>query len=166
MMEGQYRKNVGIVLCKKGKVLLFARADQEGFQWQFPQGGVEENENIVEAAKRELKEETGLSHVKLLYVMPESIKYDFPKKIVKNWNTNNPSKKSKYIGQDQQWVLFDFCGEDEEIDFFTHPEEIEFKAFKWADISEAVENVVCFKKEVYQKVSDCFKPFIEENKDE
>ena len=163
-MNEKYRKNVGIVVCKKGKILLFARADQKGFQWQFPQGGIEDNEDIVEAAKRELKEETGLSHVKLLKLMPESIKYDFPKEIVKKWNNN--SEKNIYIGQDQYWVLFDFYGKDDEIDFLTHPEEIEFKAFKWADISESVENIVSFKKEVYQKVSEYFKPFIEGKKDE
>ena len=156
-MIGKYRKNVGIVLCKGGKVLLFARADQPDFQWQFPQGGIEDHEDVIAAAKRELAEETGLNHIKLLAVMPGSIKYDFPQ-IFKKIRHKNP-----YIGQDQHWVLFEFLGNDTEIDFLTNPEEIEFKAFKWADMSEAVENVVAFKKQVYQQVADYFTPFIKEN---
>lgn len=162
-MNGKYRKNVGIVLCKQGKVLLFARADQKGLQWQFPQGGIEEDEDIVEAAKRELKEETGLSNVKLLHVMPKSIKYDFPADLMKKWNKNNPWNKNNYIGQNQSWVLFEFLGSDSEIDFLTHPEEIEFKAFEWADFSQAVASIVDFKKHVYQKVADCFEPFVKES---
>ena len=49
-MTKLYRKNVGIIVCRKGKVLLCARADQKDLQWQFPQGGIEKNEDIIEAA--------------------------------------------------------------------------------------------------------------------
>ena len=165
-MEKKYRKNVGVVVTKKGKVLLCARADQKKLQWQFPQGGMEAGEKIEEAALRELKEETGISSVRLRAIFPQAIRYDFPRELVKKWNDKNPFKKNNYAGQEQHWVLFDFYGKDKEIDFLTHPEEIEFKAFKWADISEAVESIVSFKKEVYQKVSEYFKPFIEEKEDE
>lgn len=162
-MDKKYRKNVGIVLCRNGKVLLFARADQKALQWQFPQGGLEANEDIVEAAKRELQEETGLSKVKLLHVMQEPIKYDFPQEMIQKWSKNNPWNKSGYVGQEQYWVLFEFCGSDTEINFLTHPEEVEFKDYKWTDISEAVKEIIYFKKQVYQKVADCFTPYILEN---
>ena len=161
-MSGKYRKNVGIVVCQKGKVLLFARADQKELQWQFPQGGMENAESVEEAALRELKEETGLKSVRLLCTMPKSIKYDFPKELMKKWKEDNPWKKNNYIGQEQWWVLFEFLGKDSEINFLTYPEEIEFKAFKWADISEAVEAVVSFKKETYKEVAAFFSPFIKE----
>ena len=165
-MSGIYRQNVGIIVCKKGKVLLFARADQKGLQWQFPQGGMEESESVEEAALRELKEETGLSNVRLLCTMPKSVKYDFPKELIKKWKEDNPWKKNNYIGQEQRWVLFEFLGEDSEVNFLTHPEEIEFKAFKWAEISEAVEAVVPFKKEAYEEVAAYFSPFIKEKTNE
>ena len=58
-MDYQYRKNVGIVVCKEGLVLMCARADSIEDHWQFPQGGIDEKEDIVTAAKRELFEETG-----------------------------------------------------------------------------------------------------------
>ena len=64
------------------------------------------------------------------------------------------------IGQEQYWVLFYFYGEDSEIDFATHPEEIEFKAYEWVDISEAPQRIVPFKKDVYQNVAKAFQPYI------
>ena len=60
-MSELYRKNVGVVVFNdKHKVLMCARADKPDLQWQFPQGGIEDGEDIVEAAKRELREETNL----------------------------------------------------------------------------------------------------------
>ena len=80
MTTNAYRKNVGIIVADKdGKVLMCARADQEDLQWQFPQGGIENGEDIVAAAERELHEETGISSVRLIGIMPEPLRYDFPK---------------------------------------------------------------------------------------
>ena len=80
MTTNAYRKNVGIIVADKdGKVLMCARADQEDLQWQFPQGGIENGEDITAAAKRELYEETGISSVRLVKVMPTTLRYDFPK---------------------------------------------------------------------------------------
>ena len=152
-MTEKYRKNVGIVVCKKGKVLLCARADSKGLEWQFPQGGIEEDEDIIDAAKRELYEETGITNIRLINKMPFSIKYDFP-----------DGYKSIYSfrGQDQHWVLFEFLGDDSEIKFDIIPECIEFKAFKWDNIEEAPKEIIYFKKDVYKKVAEYFKPFIEQ----
>jgi putative (di)nucleoside polyphosphate hydrolase len=150
-----YRQNVGIIVCRQGKVLLCARADQPDFQWQFPQGGMETGEDIITAARRELKEETGISSVRLIHKMPMALRYRFPAKC-------QHAHFAPYVGQEQHWVLFAFDGDDKDIDFTTNPEEIEFKAFEWADISEAPKRIVEFKRQVYQQVADYFTPFIQE----
>ena len=156
MTTEQYRKNVGIVVAdKEGKVLMCARADQEDLQWQFPQGGIENGEDITAAAKRELYEETGISSVRLVKVMPTTLRYDFPKNAQKRYG-------GLYKGQEQTWVLFYFYGQDDEINFLTNPEEIEFKSFEWVDISEAPQRIVAFKKQVYQKAAEYFAPYLKE----
>ena len=150
-MRKTYRKNVGIVVCKGGKTLFCARAKEKGFQWQFPQGGIEDGEDFIEAGKRELFEETGIKNVRLIATISEPIRYDFPKEI----------NRSQFKGQDQYWVLFEFLGDDKEIKFDTDPDCIEFKAFKWDKIDIAPDEIVYFKKDVYKKVVEIFKPFIE-----
>ena len=158
-MTGYYRKNVGIVVFnKEQKVLMCARADSQDFNWQFPQGGINQNEDIVDAAKRELQEETGITSVELVARIPKALRYDFPDYVLAKF------KKNKYIGQEQHWVLFYFNGDDSEIDFTTNPNEIEFKAYEWVDISEAPNRIVEFKKDVYNKIVKAFKPYIRAKK--
>ncbi|MDU5805491.1 MAG: RNA pyrophosphohydrolase, partial [Haemophilus parainfluenzae] len=54
-----YRPNVGIVICnRKGQVLWAKRYGQNS--WQFPQGGINDNESAEQAMYRELYEEVGL----------------------------------------------------------------------------------------------------------
>lgn len=60
--EGINRFVVGAIIGKDGKVLLLKRkaGDFMGGIFEFPSGKVEENENLIEALKREINEETGL----------------------------------------------------------------------------------------------------------
>ena len=54
-----FRPNVGIILCNDQRKLFWAkRIGQDA--WQFPQGGINENESPEEAMFRELGEEVGL----------------------------------------------------------------------------------------------------------
>lgn len=151
-MSDKYRKNVGVVVYKEGKVLLCARADKKDIQWQFPQGGIEDGEDFIEAGKRELFEETGIKNIRLIATISEPIRYDFPKKI----------DFIPFKGQDQYWVLFEFLGDDNEIKFDINPECIEFKAFRWDNIDVAPNEIIYFKKDVYKKVVTTFKPFVEQ----
>ena len=52
--------------------------------------------------------------------------------------------------------MFYFKGNDNEIDFCTNPQEIEFKDYEWVDIDEAPQRIVEFKKEVYLEVAKAF----------
>ena len=87
------RIGVGIVLLnKKNKVFVAKRIDNPKNFWQMPQGGVDLNEDFLEAAKRELKEETGIKSVKLIKELKEWMEYDLPKNLLgKIW-------KGKYRG--------------------------------------------------------------------
>ena len=73
-MQG-YRKNVAmVVLNKNNQVLLCRRKGTEN--WQFPQGGIDENELCEDAMYRELYEEVGLksTEVEILGKTREEIK--------------------------------------------------------------------------------------------
>ena len=60
------RNGVGIVLINKhNKVFVAKRIDNPKNFWQMPQGGVDEDEDLLTAAYRELKEETNLTPSKM-----------------------------------------------------------------------------------------------------
>ncbi|HMV45867.1 MAG TPA: NUDIX domain-containing protein, partial [Leptospiraceae bacterium] len=75
-----YRKNVGIVVFNsKGEVLVGRRVGPYRDNWQYPQGGIDEDEEPKQAAVRELYEEVGIKEVQFVYEAPKWISYDFPK---------------------------------------------------------------------------------------
>jgi 8-oxo-dGTP pyrophosphatase MutT (NUDIX family)/alpha-beta hydrolase superfamily lysophospholipase len=149
----RYRLNVGVVVFnREGKVWLGRRADDKGDRiWQFPQGGVDGKEELLDAARRELWEETGIRSVSLIARAPGWITYDFPEGFA-------GSKAMKgFAGQTQAWFAFRFEGEDSEIDLHAHP-PAEFDQWRWADLDEAPDLVVPFKHEAYLKVVEAFSP--------
>ncbi len=143
----KYRDCVGLmILNSQNKIFTGQRTDFISGAWQMPQGGIDEGESCVEAAFRELKEETFISKtsVKILAISKKWIKYDLPKDLVpKLW-------KGKFIGQRQRWFLMRFVGEDDEIDINT--DKPEFSVWRWSDQRELVANIVQFKKKTYTSV--------------
>jgi len=148
----RYRPNVGVVVFNKdGRVWLGRRAGTPPpHNWQFPQGGVDPGEELLAAARRELQEETGITSVSLLAAAEEPITYDFPPE-------HRRSKAAHgYRGQRQTWYAFRFDGTDSEVDLEGHP-HIEFDAWRWADLHEAVDLVIPFKRAAYEKVVAAFR---------
>jgi putative (di)nucleoside polyphosphate hydrolase len=146
-----YRENVGIVVFdREGRVWLGRRARARGpHNWQFPLGGVDPGEDLEAAARRELREETGIVSVRLLDRTPGWIAYDFPVEF-------EGSKKARgFKGQKQVWFAFRFEGEDSEIDLDACP-PAEFEAWRWASLSEAADLVVPFKRDAYLAVVAAF----------
>ena len=53
----------GVVLNKKGEVLVVS---QRGTSWSLPKGHIDDGEDTITAAKREILEESGISQLTLL----------------------------------------------------------------------------------------------------
>ena len=141
------RIGVGIVLLnKKNKVFVGKRIDNPENFWQMPQGGVDQNENLLQAAKRELEEETGIKSVELVKELKQWLQYDLPKNLLgKIWG-------GKYRGQNQKWFIMNFIGKDDEINIKT--KNPEFLEWKWIQISELPKVAVTFKVELYKKIKE------------
>ena len=150
----QYRPNVGVVLFNaEGRVWLGHRINTPGpWRWQFPQGGVDEGEELETAARRELFEETGVRSVEYLDRTPGWITYDFPPDL------GGPRAKWGHKGQTQVWFAYRFTGTDAEIDLAAHGEQ-EFDAWRWASLDETPTLIVPFKRAVYEQVLTAFARF-------
>ncbi len=139
------RLGVGIALLnKENKIFVGKRIDNPKNFWQMPQGGIDGNENYLQAAKRELLEETGIKNVKVNKELNYWLEYNLPKNLLgKIWN-------GKYRGQKQKWFIMKFLGHDKEININT--KNPEFLEWKWVEISDLPKVAVDFKKEIYNKI--------------
>ena len=147
------RIGVGIVLLNsKNKIFVGKRIDNPKKFWQMPQGGVDKNEGLIQAAKRELKEETSVKSVELIKELDEWFEYNLPNNLIgKVW-------KGKYKGQKQKWFIMKFLGNDKEINIKTkHPE---FFEWKWIELDKITDVVVDFKLDVYKKIQEKVKIII------
>ena len=147
------RSGVGIVLLnKQNKVFVAKRIDNPKNFWQMPQGGVDEGEDFLKAAYRELEEETSIKNVELIKELDGTITYELPDRLLGLiW-------KGKYRGQKQKWFLMRFVGMDNEINIKTkHPEFLEWK---WVELDKITDLVVDFKLHVYKEVKDKVKKIL------
>ena len=147
------RSGVGIVvLNKNNKVFVAKRIDNPKNFWQMPQGGVDKGENYIDAAYRELKEETSIENVKLIKELDGLITYNLPQSLLGIiW-------KGKFKGQKQKWFLMKFLGTDNEIDIKTRNPE--FLEWKWIDLERITDVVVDFKLHVYQEIKEKVKKLL------
>ncbi|MBD1153455.1 RNA pyrophosphohydrolase [Pelagibacterales bacterium SAG-MED24] len=147
------RSGVGIVvLNKNNKVFVAKRIDNPKNLWQMPQGGVEQEEDFLTAAYRELEEETSIKKVELIKELEGFITYHLPDHLLGIiW-------KGKYKGQKQKWFLMRYLGEDNEININT--KNPEFLDWKWVGLNQITELVVEFKFHVYQEVQEKVKKIL------
>lgn len=140
-----FRANVGIVLIRdSGDVFLGGRRDGRG--WQFPQGGVRQDESAEQALYRELREEIGLESedVEVLAATRSWLRYRLPRRYVRR------RSKPLCIGQKQRWFLLRMLGSEERLrfDLTTQPE---FDSWRWVDYWSPVREVIYFKRNVYAR---------------
>ena len=147
------RKGVGVALLNNNNQIFVAkRIDNPNDFWQMPQGGIDKGENPLEAAFRELKEETSIKNVKLIQEVTDEITYLLPDSLLGIiW-------KGKFKGQTQKWFIMRFIGKDNEINLKTkHPEFLEWK---WVNIESITDKVVDFKLHVYERIKKELKNLI------
>ena len=147
------RNGVGIiVLNNENKILVAKRIDNSKNFWQMPQGGVDEGEDFLSAAYRELEEETSIKNVELVKELDGMLTYELPTHLLgKIW-------KGKYRGQKQKWFIMRFLGNDDDINLKT--DKPEFLEWKWIDLSMITEVVVDFKKHVYNELKEKIKKIV------
>tara|TARA_B100000900_G_scaffold389384_1_gene382232 strand:+ start:712 stop:1197 length:486 start_codon:yes stop_codon:yes gene_type:complete len=141
------RSGVGIVvLNKENKVFVAKRIDNPKNFWQMPQGGVDEGEDFLTAAYRELEEETSIKNVELISELEGFITYNLPDRLLGIiW-------KGKFKGQKQKWFVMRHTGENNEINIQT--KKPEFLDWKWVELKELTKLVVDFKLHVYKEVQE------------
>lgn len=144
-----YRPNVAAIILTSAyplecKIFLGRRNDMKNV-WQFPQGGIDENEKPIEALWRELKEEIGTDELEFIAEFPGWLSYDFPESALK--------KMKPYIGQKQKYFLVRLKA-DAKININT--KKPEFNDFRFVDVKEIYENIHHFKRKIYLEVLKYF----------
>jgi putative (di)nucleoside polyphosphate hydrolase len=145
-----YRPNVAMIIVssnypQKKEIFIAQRNDLTDI-WQFPQGGIDEGEEVEEALFRELEEEIGTDKAEIVGEYPEWISYDFPDKIAR--------KMKPYKGQTQRYYLLKLK-QDADINLETkHPE---FISYKFVSVEEVLNLTAHFKKNVYETAINYFK---------
>jgi len=147
------RNGVGIVvLNNKNKVFVAKRIDNPKNFWQMPQGGVDDGEDFLTAAYRELEEETSIKNVKLIQEIDGTMTYELPDHLLGIiW-------RGKYKGQKQKWFLMRYLGDDKDINIKT--KKPEFLEWKWIDLDMITDVAVDFKSHVYEEIKDKVKKII------
>jgi len=141
------RIGVGIILLNhENKVFVGKRIDNPKNFWQMPQGGINQNENFLQAAKRELEEETGIKSVELVKELNGWLEYDLPENLL------GKVLEGKYRGQKQKWFIMKFVGKDNEINVKT--KNPEFLDWKWIELSKLPSIAVSFKIDLYKKLKE------------
>ena len=141
-----YRYGIGIILVNKNRQIFLAKriAMQA---WQFPQGGMQENETTDQTMYRELKEEIGLNpeDVEVLATSRRWLRYRLPQRLVRRY------AKPICIGQKQKWYLLRLKSPDSAINLQdnTHPE---FDSWAWVSYWYPLRQVAIFKRRVYVMV--------------
>tara|TARA_Y200000002_G_scaffold233148_1_gene192563 strand:- start:258 stop:734 length:477 start_codon:yes stop_codon:yes gene_type:complete len=147
------RNGVGIVvLNNQNKVFVAKRIDNPKNFWQMPQGGVDEGEDFLTAAYRELEEETSIKNVKLIQEIDGTLTYELPNHLL------GVIWKGKYKGQKQKWFVMRFLGKDNDINIKT--KKPEFLEWRWIELDMITEVAVDFKLHIYKELKDKIKKIV------
>ncbi|ALG68337.1 RNA pyrophosphohydrolase [Beggiatoa leptomitoformis] len=149
-----YRLNVGIILVnREGRVFWAKRVGQNA--WQFPQGGIKAHEKPEQAVYRELYEEVGLTskHVKVVGCTKQWLRYNLPKNLIRY------HQKPLCIGQKQMWFMLQLACDDSHVSL-TSTNAPEFDRWKWVDYWYPLEEVVYFKRNVYENALEELQRFL------
>lgn len=124
-MELRFRPNVAGILERPddGRILIAERVDFPG-AWQFPQGGVDEGEDLEAAFYREMEEEIGLKPSDYMVLEQRGgYRYTFP--------AGRTRGGGRFHGQEQTYFRCRLVGDESSIALDGHGHEREFSAFRW-----------------------------------
>ena len=140
----KFRPCVGILLLNRADGIFVGERLDAPDAWQMPQGGIDRGESVIDAAVRELFEETGIKNVRPLGVDDEWRTYTLPREISRSaWG-------GEFLGQAQVWTAFRFTGDDSEINIKTA--HAEFARWKWTDPDNLIREIIDFKRDIYRDV--------------
>lgn len=151
MFKG-YRRGIGAMILNRDKKVFVARRMDFSAGLQMPQGGIDSGETLQNTLYREMKEEIGTDAFQIIRYLDYPLYYDFPSELAPKIHNG------QYLGQEINWFLVKFDGSDRDINIET--EHKEFADWKWSNYNELVNNVVSFKKTMYQTVVDAFRHVI------
>lgn len=146
-----YRPCAGIVLVNRAGLVFAGRraglAADDPTPWQMPQGGIDTGETPLEAALRELYEETSVRSASLIAEARDWFSYDVPDSLASG------RFRKKWRGQTQKWFALLFTGDEGEIVIDrpgggAYPSE--FDAWTWMSLAELPALVVPFKRPIYE----------------
>lgn len=143
-MSEKYRKCVAIVLRKNNQIFVGERIKNKN-AWQLPQGGVDEGETYLEAAVRELYEETGITSVEFVLNTKNTYKYKYPRYLFDSMVKKYGS--ARFVGQEVAFCVFDFIGDDSEVNL--NSTVAEFSNWKWTTAEDVINSIIYFKRKVY-----------------
>ena len=117
---------LAFVINDHNEILLVQKHNYSQNQWEFPGGGIEEDEDPQTAAIRELEEELSTDQFEIKQKSPVQLKYDWDINTIKNAYDKTDKL---YRGQLSHQLLIKYKGNKNlEID----PEEI--RTYKWVSI--------------------------------
>ena len=144
-----YRQGVYAYILNNDNCILLVHKKNSNM-WDFPGGGVDEDESFENAVNRELLEELGTTKFEILHEGSKTYKYDWPKSEI---DKNLKKTGTLMRGQEQHHFILKFKGKDSE--FALQDEEL--SKFKWVPLSD-IESYMAYP-DLFNHVSDVFKEF-------
>lgn len=150
-----FRANVGIILTNENGDVFWARRVGNTDAWQFPQGGIKQDETPEMAMFRELHEEVGLQpeHVEIVGCTKNWLRYRLPRRFIRY------HKRPLCVGQKQIWYVLRLLTEDSTVNL-GHASKPEFDEWQWVDYWRPLNEIVFFKKNVYRKALTELAPLV------
>ena len=132
-----YRENASLIVKDRFEdTFLIVKKPREKDAWQFPQGGVDEGETLLQTARREFIEECGNSDFEIQEKVPGIFKYEWSEEMQKERNFLGQNvhfflgyftKKNPEIRVDRKEVIdFYFAKKEELANFFDRKEYLDF----------------------------------------
>ncbi len=120
----------GVVINNSGKILIVS---QHGNSWSLPKGGIDPDENEIDAAKREIYEESGVKNLVLIKSLGTYGRFRIGKDGGEDKNTFKIIKMFLFITSDIELKPVDpenpeakWVDKNEVTEILTHPKDKQF----------------------------------------